>query len=65
MQISMCSVHFRLFVPPFSLYLSLSLCFSLSLLVYASDFVERQEQPEGFLLHKASLLMSSNAARDT
>lgn len=43
-----------------SLFLSLFLPLSLfSVLVYASDFVERQEQPEGFLLHKASLLMIS------
>lgn len=48
MQISMCPIHFPLFVPPFSLF---------TVLVYASDFVERQEQPEGFLLHKTSLLM--------
>ncbi len=41
------------------LFVSLSLPLPLSVLVYASDFVERQEQPEGFLLHKTSLLMSS------
>lgn len=56
------------FSPSFFVSLFLSLSFSRALflsrslssvLVYASDFVERREQPKGFLLHKTSLLMSS------
>lgn len=53
---SFCSSSFP---PSFFVPVSPVFLFFLSVLIYVSYFAERQEQPEGFLLHNTALVTSN------